>query len=126
VAAELPDPATVEELFEGNPLGVEVCRRVEALLDAVGPFEVRVSRSQVGFRAGRGFAYVWSPERWLDHPDARVVLSLAMGHEHESPRFKEVVHPSKGVWMHHLEVHSLDDLDDEVAGWLRTAYDERG
>jgi len=28
--------------------------------------------------------------------------------------------------MHHLEIHSLSDLDDEAAGWLREAADRAG
>ena len=32
---------------------------------ALGPVEVRVSRSQVAFRRRRGFAYVWRPGRYV-------------------------------------------------------------
>jgi len=28
--------------------------------------------------------------------------------------------------MHHLEIQNLEDLDDEVAGWLREAADRAG
>ncbi|MGY3316940.1 hypothetical protein ACVWZ7_000043 [Arthrobacter sp. TE12232] len=35
-----------------------------------------------------------------------------------------MVSPSPGVWMHHLERRSEDDLDAEVAGWLQRARDE--
>jgi hypothetical protein len=27
------------------------------------------------------------------------------------------------VWMHHLEIRALDDLDDEVEACLRRAYE---
>jgi hypothetical protein len=47
---------------------------------------------------------------------------MALGRAYESPRFKEVVHPAPDIWMHHLEVRSLTDLDEEVAGWLREAF----
>lgn len=40
-----------------------------------------------------------------------------------SPRFKQLVHPAPSIWMHHLEIHSLDELDDEVRAWLREAAD---
>ncbi|PVZ59524.1 hypothetical protein C9424_04470 [Arthrobacter sp. H-02-3] len=32
--------------------------------------------------------------------------------------------PVPGVWMHHLELRSEDDLDAEVAGWLHRARHE--
>jgi hypothetical protein len=28
--------------------------------------------------------------------------------------------------MHHLEIHSLDELDDEIAAWLREAAEAAG
>jgi hypothetical protein len=55
-----------------------------------------------------------------------VVLSLALGRHDSSPRWKQVAHPARDVWMHHLEVHAPDDLDGEVLAWLREAYDHAG
>ncbi|MQA07525.1 MAG: hypothetical protein GEU98_03050 [Pseudonocardiaceae bacterium] len=91
-----------------------------------GPFEVRVSKSQVAFRRKRGFAYLWLPGQYLAKPAVDVVLSIALGRHDESERFKEVVHPAPAHWMHHLELRDAGDLDDEVAGWLREAADRAG
>ena len=82
---------------------------------------MRVSKSQVALRARRGFAYLWLPGRWLRNPAADLVVSIALDRRIESPRFKEVAHPARDVWMHHLEVQEPGDVDDEVAGWLREA-----
>jgi hypothetical protein len=49
------------------------------------------------------------------------VLSIALGRHDPSTRFKQVVHPAPAHWMHHLELHDADEVDDEVAGWLREA-----
>jgi hypothetical protein len=51
-----------------------------------------------------------------------VVLSIALARQDGSARFKQVVHPAPNVWMHHLEVHTVADLDAEVAQWLHEAY----
>ncbi|WP_418961222.1 DUF5655 domain-containing protein [Streptomyces tritici] len=107
---------TVEEFFGGTGLGLAVFERVRSLLDE--PFDVRVSKSQVSFRRHRGFAYLWTPSRYLHAPTAEVVLSIALDRHDPSPRFKQVSHPAPRHWMHHLEVQSLDDLDDQVAAWL--------
>lgn len=32
--------------------------------------------------------------------------------------------PRPRVWMHHIEVHSATGIDDEVRGWIGTAYDK--
>jgi hypothetical protein len=53
---------------------------------------------------------------------APAVLTVALGRHDPSPRWKEVVHPSPQHWVHHLEVRSVDELDAEVAAWLREAW----
>lgn len=93
---------------------------------AEGPTEVRTTTSQVALRRRRGFACVWLPVRYLIRPAAHVVLSIALPRTIQSPRWKEVVHPGPGVWMHHLEICATDDLDKEVADWLREAWRAAG
>jgi hypothetical protein len=119
------DPVEPSEYFAGSPLGLAVHERVLAVLV---PFDVQVrtSRSQVAYRRRRGFAWLWLPGRYLARPSAELVLSLALGRHDPSPRFKEVVHPSRAHWIHHLEVRTAADLDDEVAGWLREAAARAG
>lgn len=115
-----------EDFFAGHPASFAAFQRVRGLIEGIGPVEVRTSRSQVAFRRRRGFAYLWMPGRWLAHPAAETVLSIALPAPLASPRFKEVVHPSPRIWMHHLEIHHLDDVDAEVAGWLADAYAAAG
>lgn len=117
---------TPEEFLARSPLGASVYAAVRAILAGFGPFDVRTTKSQVAFRRDRGFAYVWLPRMYLGRRGAEVVLSIALGNELDSPRFKEVAHPSSRTWMHHLEVAAVDELDDEVRGWLREAYDAAG
>ena len=119
-------PDEVTEFFAGYPLGQSVYEKVCAILDRLGSYEVRVSKSQVAFRRRRGFAYLWRPGQYLAKPAAEVVLSIALGRALHSDRFKEVAHPTSRQWMHHLEIHAMGDLDDEVAGWLREAAQRAG
>lgn len=54
------------------------------------------------------------------------MLSVALPRRVDSTRFKEVANPSPGVWMHHLELQSGEQLDAEVADWLREARGNAG
>lgn len=110
-----------EDLFAGFPRGLAVCRAVQEAVRTLGEATVDVTRSQVAFRRRRGFAYVWRPGQYV-RSDVPAVLSLALPREVASGRFKEVVHPSAAVWMHHLELHDPAELDHEVLGWLAEAY----
>lgn len=116
----------VDEYLGDDAVARAVYEEVHARLQAFGPSSERAGRSQIAFRRARGFAYLWIPGRYVAHPDAEVVLSIALGRHDPSPRFKEVVHPATRHWMHHLELHGPEGIDDEVVGWLREAYDRAG
>lgn len=112
--------------FHGRPEAAKLYAHVDRLLRSIGDFECRVTKSQIAFRRRRGFAWVWTPDRWLQDDTAPLVLSVALGRRDASQRWKEVVEPQAGRWMHHLEVRSASDLDDEVASWLREAWAQAG
>ena len=122
-----PDPAEVHEWrsrTSSPALRMQMrCSRRCSVLDGLGTVEVRTSKSQVAFRGKRGFAFLWLPGQYLATPTTEVVLSIALGRQDPSTRFKQVVHPAPAHWMHHLEVHDVGDIDDEVVGWLREPAD---
>ena len=115
-------PHEAEAFFADSVLGLEVYRRVQAVLDDLGPCDLRVARTQVGWARRRGFAFLWMPGRWLRHPAAEIVLTISTDHALDSPRWKEVVQVRPGLFSHHLELRATDDVDDEVATWLADAY----
>ena len=123
-------PTSPEDFFDGEPVAVATWRAVHGQLEAFGPVEVRVSRSQVALRRvrprGAGVAYLWVPGRYLAGRGAPVVLSVVLGRHDGSPRWKEVVHPSPRHWLHHLEVSNPAQVDGEVVAWLREAWDHAG
>lgn len=115
-------PDTPEGFLADSPDGLAVYSAVREVLAGLGPVEVRVTRSHIGFVRGRGFAYLWRPGRWLRRPGADVVLSFALDHPLSAARIKEVVHPTARAWIHHVEMHDAADVDAETAGWLAEAY----
>ena len=110
-----------EVWFAEHPEALPVYARIRELLEPVDSYDVRITRSQVALRRRRGFAYLWLPGMYVD--SAAVVVSVALGRPIDSTRFKQVVQPRPNLWMHHLEVHDLADLDDEVGAWLCEAAD---
>ena len=115
-----------EAFFAGAPLGLDVFDRVAAAIGTWGGAELRVAKTQVGWARRRGFAFLWSASRWLDERGAPLVLTVALPSRVESPRWKQVVEVRPGLWNHHLEVRAAADVDDEVLGWIRGAYDAAG
>lgn len=123
------DPAAlpaIAELLAEAPLATAALGWTCGVVAGLGPATVRLTSAQIALRRRIGFAWLWLPGRWLARPRAEVVLSIGLRTHVASPRFKEVVEPYPGRWMHHLEVHGIDQLDDEVAGWLASAFDAAG
>ena len=116
------DADPVGDFFAGHADSVAVARTVVAAVDALGPHTVRVTRSQVAFRRRVAFAWLWRPGQYV-RSQVPAVLSVGLPARDESPRWKEVVEPSPGRFTHHLELAVPEEVDDEVRGWLRTAYD---
>lgn len=117
---------TPEQFFADKPLPQALFARVAAAVEALGPVTLRATKSQIAFRRRRGFAWVWMPDRYLRRPAAPLVLSVALPRRDGSPRWKEVVEPAPGRFMHHLELHESEQVDAEVGAWLREAWDAAG
>ena len=111
-----------QELFAGFPESLAICQAVQQVIAGLGEASMRTTKSQVAFRRRRGFAYAWRPGQYVAS-DVPLVLSIALPTRLDSPRFKEVVHPSPKVWMHHLELDEVSEVDDEVSGWLSQAWE---
>jgi len=105
------------------------------MVEELGGVTLRVSKSQVAFRRRTAFAWAWMPrmyasggmpEQYLHRPAAPLVLTVGLRRRDPSPRWKQVVEPAPGRFTHHLELYAASDLDGEVRGWLREAWEEAG
>jgi len=117
---------TLDEYFAGYEDSREIFNVLKALIEAIGTAEVRVSKSQVAFRRRIGFAWVWIPGKYLQGKTSPLVLTVSLPARDASPRWKEVVEPAPGRYIHHLELYSVGGLDAEVSEWLRRAWKEAG
>jgi hypothetical protein len=114
---------TLDEFFSRYEQSRPIFDALRAAIDALGPVEMRVTRSQVAFRRRKAFAWAWVPARYLRGKVAPLVLTLSFGVRSSSPRWKEIVEPAPGRFTHHLELYSSQDIDAEVRGWLKEAWE---
>ena len=55
-----PDgPMTLGEFFSGREESRRIFDTLRAAVDALGPAEVRATKSQIAFRRGKAFAWAW-------------------------------------------------------------------
>ena len=111
-------------LADKEPESRALFELVRPMAEALGDVEMRVTKSQVAFWRGHPFAWTWVPVQYPAREGfASLVLTVGLRRRDDSPRWKQVVEPRPGRFVHHLELFSAEQLDDEVAGWLREAWE---
>lgn len=117
---------TPDEFFSDNVLSKTLFEAVRREVESLGESSMRVTKSQIAFCRRRGFAWVWTPGQYLKGKTAPLVLTVSLRERDRSPRWKEIVEPYPGRFMHHLELHKIADIDEEVRGWLQAAWEAGG
>ncbi len=117
---------TAEQFFERFPHSLALYTSVEKALKALGPYRMRVSKSQIAFLADKPFAYVWIPERYQRGNTAPLVLSLPLSFRDETVLWKEVHQVRKSTYMHHKELWTAEDLDRNLMALLAQTYQQAG
>jgi hypothetical protein len=113
---------TLDDYFTGHDESRGIFEALRQTIVALGSGEIRVTKSQVAFRRRKTFAWAWMPGMYLRGKPAPLVLTLALRHQDPSPRWKEIVEPTPGRFVHHLELRSGADIDDQVRAWLQEAW----
>lgn len=117
---------TLDEFFADREPPRRIFDKVQQVIQSIGPAEIRVSKSQVAFSRRKPFAWVWRPEQYLRYKAAPLVLTLSFRQRDSSPRWKQIVEPAPGRFIHHLELYAPADIDAEVRAWLQIAWEAAG
>jgi hypothetical protein len=54
---------TVDEFFAGQQDAMRLFKSVCRVIDTFGGIEMRFTKSQIAFRRGKSFSWVWMPEK---------------------------------------------------------------
>ena len=100
-----------------DPAVIRLYERFVELVQACGEFEVAVSKTAISFKGTRrGFAGAKPKKRWLDG-------YLDLQRKLTDPRIRSASPYTKRLFVHQFRVETLDQLDEDFAGWIREAYD---
>lgn len=110
------DKAAALAFFAGHDAAHALFHRVIAAVAPAGPFELTATKSRVSLTARTRF--VWCHEA---NDDGSIWLGFLLPRRVESPRLRSGA--AGGRWSHHVKVSSPADLDGELVGWLREAYE---
>ena len=117
--------ADVLFFFDGKPLELALYEALFRRLEAAFPdASVKVQKSQISFYGRHLFGAASLPvRRKKDWPEHCIVVTVGLPYRLESPRAAVAVEPYPGRWTHHVLVSEEGQIDDELLGWLREAYE---
>ena len=111
--------------FDGHPAELALYEALFRRMDGAFPEgTVKVQKSQISFYARRLFAAAsLTVRRKKDWPRECLVVTVGLDRPLNSPRSAVSVEPYPGRWTHHVLVTEADQIDEELMGWLREAWD---
>ena len=111
--------------FDGRPTELALYEALLLRMEAAFPdASVKVQKSQISFYHRHLFAAASLPlRRRKGWPKQALLVTLGLPYHLDSPRVAVAVEPYPGRWTHHVLVSEPGQIDDELLGWLREAYD---
>lgn len=98
-------------------------RLENAILTRIPDVKIKVAKTRITFANKRGFAFVsFNPCRKAkDRPAVWMTVTFGLGYHKESPRIDVATEPYPGRRTHHVMVGSVDEIDEELLGWIQEA-----
>ena len=106
----VPEHCTADAgmFFDGHPAELALYEALFRRMDGAFPEgTVKVQKSQISFYGRHLFA----------------AASLPVRRRKDWPRVVAASEPYPGRWTHHVLVTEADQIDEELMGWLREAWD---
>ena len=111
--------------FFGEHMGaLPIYKRLEeTIMTRIPDVKRKVAKTQITFANKRGFLFVsFNPCRKAkERPPVWMTVTCGLGYRKESPRIDIATEPYPGRWTHHVMVGSVDEIDEELLGWIQEA-----
>lgn len=111
--------------FDGKPEELALYQALFRRMDGAFPEgSVKVQKSQISFYGRHLFGAASLPvRRKKNWPEHCIVVTIGLSYRLDSPRVAVAVEPYPNRWTHHVLVSREDEIDGELLGWLREAYE---
>lgn len=85
----------------------------------------KVSKTQISFSNRHVFviASFLKAVKAKDRPKPFLTITFGLPYKKESPRIAGATEAYPNRWTHHVVIGNPDELDDELMGWIKEAYD---
>ena len=112
------------QFFDRCPNAIPLYEKIEKCVKKLVPeVRIKVQKTQICFYNRDMFACVSFARvrRKKDCPDCYIVVTFGLEHKAESPRIDIATEPYPNRWTHHVLISELEEIDDELMGWIREA-----
>lgn len=112
------------QFFDRYPDAIPLYEKFEKCVENLVPeVRIKVQKTQISFYNRHMFACVSfaGVRRKKDCPDCYIVVTFGLEHKAESPRIDIATEPYPNRWTHHVLISELEEIDDELMGWIREA-----
>ena len=108
---------TVADHFEGkDPVVTSIYQRLLDALRQFGQVSESPKKTSIHLDNASGFAGVNTRKRYL-------LLNFRTSSKIDSPRIDKIEQHSAKRFMHTVRLQTPDEIDTELLGWLKSAYD---
>ena len=110
--------------FDKNPEALPLYEALEErILSEIPDVKIKVQKTQISFAIKHNFAFVsFLPARKAkERPDIYITVTFGLGYRKESPRIDAATEPYPNRWTHHMLISQVDEVDDELLGWIKEA-----
>ena len=90
--------------------------RFEQMIAVCGEYYVAPAKTRIAFMGRVRFAGITSLS------ENGMTCAFALPYRVDSPRFVKVGEVVPGWWVHRLRITDLNQLDEEIQGWLRESH----
>lgn len=112
--------------FDGHQSALPIYRRLESeILSACPGTSVEVRKTQISFKCRYLFACAsfLPAKRKAERPDPYLTVTFGLDYPKRSPRIAVATQARPDRWTHHVLVGSPEEIDSELLGWIREAYE---
>ena len=108
--------ATGNALSDASPVSRELYKQLLTALRSIGPFEKEIKKTSIHLVRGTAFAGV--------HPRKQsLLITIKASKPIRSARVAKAEQVSKNRWHLDVKLSAAGEIDAELLGWLREAYD---
>lgn len=112
--------------FDKRPEMYDLYESLEsAITESYPSVNIKVQKTQITFSNRRVFACIsfMRPLKKSELPSSYFVITLGLPYPLDSGRAAVKTEPYPGRWTIHIIISSQEELNDELYGWVRQAYE---